>query len=124
MGWVFIRNRNGLVLSALRDVFVMTSRAEACPNIVLEAMSHGCVCISTETEPMPEFFQDSAVYYPPKNGAVLANAIQEVLLWDEAKRWKVLERAKIRASQFSWETCALKTIQELRLAVEQFHHRG
>ena len=33
--------------------FVMTSRAEACPNTALEAMSHGCRIVSTAQPPMP-----------------------------------------------------------------------
>ncbi len=43
--------------------FVMTSQIEACPNVVLEALSHGCACVSTKCSPMPEFFRDTANYY-------------------------------------------------------------
>ena len=49
------------------QAFVMTSRAEACPNTVPEAMAHGCLCVSTETRPMPEFFEGNAIYYPARN---------------------------------------------------------
>lgn len=106
------------------QAFVMTSRTEACPNVVLEAMAHGCVCISTETPPMPEFFRETAVYYPPKDGKALCNALQLILSWGDKKRLAVSERAKKRASQFSWYICADRTLKELRLAIENFALRG
>jgi len=103
--------------------FVMTSRVEACPNMVLESMANGCVSISTESTPMPEFFQDSAVYYPPKDAKVLAERILEVMSWPEDKRKEMSERAKKRASQFSWEICAQKTIEQFQIAIEEFRRK-
>jgi glycosyltransferase involved in cell wall biosynthesis len=101
------------------SVFVMTSRAEACPNIVLEAMAHGCVCISTEAPPMPEFFRDGAIYYPPKDGRMLGEAIQKALSWDNEKKFNVSKRARNRASQFSWDVCAERTVAVLAQAAER-----
>lgn len=99
-------------------VFVMTSRAEACPNIVLEAMAYGCVCISTETPPMPEFFRNTAIYYPPKNAKALAKIIETVLAWDDNQQNAMSEKAKKRAAEFSWDVCAEKTVAELEKAAE------
>jgi glycosyltransferase involved in cell wall biosynthesis len=100
--------------------FVVTSRAEACPNIALEAMAHGCVCASAETPPMPEFFKGAAVYYPPKNGEKLGETLQKVLSWGNEKRIKCSEKARIRASQFSWGVCVEKTVEELKKAITDF----
>lgn len=97
--------------------FVMTSRAEACPNIALEAMAHGCVCISTEAPPMPEFFQEVAAYYPPTNGEALSKVIQSVLSWDNERKKTMADRARQRAAQFSWDLTAEKTIEELQKAL-------
>ena len=97
--------------------FVMTSRAEACPNIVLEAIAHGCACVSTETLPMPEFFNDAAVYYPPKDSKALAKMIETVLAWDDNQRNAMSEKAKKRAAEFSWDICAEKTVAELAKAI-------
>ena len=100
------------------SAFVMTSRVEACPNIALEAMAHGCVCISTKTPPMPEFFKNAAVYYPPRDGQSLAEAIKAVLAWDDSQRKAMSEKAKRRAAAFSWDVCAEKTVAELEKAAE------
>jgi len=102
------------------DAFVVTNRAEACPNVVLEAMVHGCICVSTETPPMPELFRDVAAYYPPKDERMLSKVIQKVLSWGKEKRYEMSEQAIDRASQFSWDVCAEKTVAELKTTIENF----
>jgi len=98
--------------------FVMTSRVEACPNIALEAMSHGCISIAADNPPLPEIFGDTAVYYPPKDGKALAEAIQTVLERDDHRRKVMSVKAIKRASKFSWDVCAEKTVSVLAKAVE------
>ena len=100
------------------SIFIMTSRAEACPNIVLEAMAHGCVCISTKTPPMPEFFKNAAVYYQPRDGKALAEVIQTALTWDDDQRKTMSEKARNRAAEFSWNVCAEKTVAVLARAAK------
>lgn len=100
------------------NAFVMTSRVEACPNIVLEAMAHGCVCVSTETSPMPEFFKNAAIFYPPKDARSLARAIKDVLSLDDNQRKIMSEKARRQAARFSWDFCAEKTVAELAKALK------
>jgi glycosyltransferase involved in cell wall biosynthesis len=96
--------------------FVVTSRAEACPNLALEAMIHGAPVVSTMQEPMPEFFQDSAVYYSPRDAAELALRIDETLSTPEAARGRA-RAGRVRAEAFTWRRTADRTIQELQRAV-------
>ena len=96
----------------------MTSRVEACPNIALEAMSQGCICIAANNPPLPEFFGDAVIFYPPKDGTALAEAIQTVLARDDNQRKVMSEKAKRRAAKFSWDICAEKTVAVLAKAVE------
>ncbi|MGA1866920.1 MAG: glycosyltransferase [bacterium] len=98
-------------------VFIMTSRVEACPNIALEAMSYGCVSIVTDNKPMPEIFGDTARYYSAKDGDGLARSIQTILDWNVQLRNEASEKAKKRASEFSWDICANETIAELDTVV-------
>jgi len=98
--------------------FVMTSRVESFGMIGGEAMSHGCVCISADNPCLPELFGDAAIYYPPKDGQALAEAIQTVLTWDDNQRKTMSEKAKKRAAEFSWDVCAEKTVAVLAKAVE------
>lgn len=99
--------------------FVMTSRVESFGMIGGEAMSHGCVCISADNPCLPELFGDAAVYYPPKDGQALAEAIKSVLAWDDNQRKAMCEKARKRAVEFSWDVCAEKTVAALVKAVKQ-----
>ena len=96
--------------------FIMTSRAEACPNVVLEAMAHGCLCVSTSQPPMPEFFQESAVYYQPNRVEDLAAQLIKTLNMSERERQEQRSVAVNRATQFNWHTTANATVAQLELA--------
>ena len=106
------------VYAAMRDcdVFVMTSRAEACPNTALEAMSAGAPIVSVGHEPMPEFFGTAALYYRAGSGPALADRILDILS-GRVDRSELAARARKRASQFDWATTADLTIRQLELAL-------
>ena len=93
--------------------FVMTSRAEACPNILLEAMAHGCAIISTDCPPMPEFCGASAVYYRGGDAGVLASRLDGMADEPGGAREERRRLARELAARYSWEQTAQKTITEL-----------
>jgi glycosyltransferase involved in cell wall biosynthesis len=96
--------------------FVTTSRAEACPNVALEAMSYGCACVSVDHPPMPEFFGDAAVYYRAGDSDALADRLAS-LLGPSQDRPHLQATARARARHFDWRTTAERTITELRRAM-------
>jgi glycosyltransferase involved in cell wall biosynthesis len=96
--------------------YVTTSRAEACPNTALEAMSHGCLVISTRQAPMPEFFADAALYYHPGDDEDLAAQIRGVLAAGPQECATRREALRTRARQFQWRETADRTIEQLTLA--------
>jgi glycosyltransferase involved in cell wall biosynthesis len=104
MGWCFRH----------AGAFVMTSRMEACPNTVLEAMAHGALSISTDQEPMPEFFGDTATYYPAQDSGALAECIETTLALSLATREQKRAAARERAKSFTWERAASQTVAELQ----------
>ncbi|HSV98648.1 MAG TPA: glycosyltransferase [Sedimentisphaerales bacterium] len=97
--------------------FVMTSRVEACPNIALEAMANGSLCISTKNPPLPEMFADAAWYYPAGESRALADRIGDVLRLPHDQQEIARKRAVARAAQFSWDACCGRTIEELQKVV-------
>jgi len=99
-------------------IFVITSRVEACPNIALEAMSHGCISISADNPPLPEIFGDTAIFYSPKRYECLIGAIQTVLRWDNYKLKEISERAKEQAAKFSWDITVEKLLVNFKKAIE------
>jgi glycosyltransferase involved in cell wall biosynthesis len=98
--------------------FVMTSRAEACPNTVLEALAAGAVSVSTDHSPMPEFFGGVALYYRERDSANLAMRVNEALRLTGEDRERLSKGAMKRASRYSWEETARRTADELRYVAE------
>jgi glycosyltransferase involved in cell wall biosynthesis len=97
-------------------LFLMTSRVEACPNIALEAMSHEAFCLAADNPPLPEFFQDAALYYRPKCAEALAQTIRSALAYSPEASALLRRRAGQRAGDFTWEETTERVIQELELA--------
>ena len=98
------------------QLFLMTSRVEACPNIALEAMSHGAFCLAADNPPLPEVFQAAAIYYRPKCGEALAQAINAALAYSPEAAGLMRGRAQERAGDFAWEKTVERTVHELELA--------
>jgi glycosyltransferase involved in cell wall biosynthesis len=98
------------------QMFLMTSRVEACPNIALEAMSHGAFCLAADNPPLPEFFQKAAIYYRPKSGEALAETICEGLAYSPEAAGVLRLRARERARDFTWEETTERTVHEFELA--------
>jgi glycosyltransferase involved in cell wall biosynthesis len=95
------------------SMFVQTSRAEACPNILLEALGHGCLCISCDQPPMPELVGDAAMMYRVGNAEQLANTIMAVQAMDDATREEFKNKARLRAAEFSCDIIAEMMLQIL-----------
>jgi glycosyltransferase involved in cell wall biosynthesis len=94
--------------------FVMTSRVEACPNIALEAMAHGCACIASDNAPLPEIFGEGALYYPPKNGEALAKMVVQTTAFADVEALAKSRQVIARSKSFSWEKCAAQTVDVFR----------
>jgi len=99
--------------------FTMTSRVESFGLVALEAMAHGCNCISATSACLPEIFKDSALYYAPGNVAALEKALLEVLKRDPTEQARFKAMAVKRASLFSWDICAEKTVAALVKAAKK-----
>lgn len=99
------------------EAFVMTSRAEACPNTVLEALANGAFSLSTDHPPMPEFFGDAATYYRARSSGDLAEKLLGMLSSSSESKREMQERGRSRASIFSWDATAQSTVDELKAAI-------
>ena len=98
-------------------LFLMTSRVEACPNIALEAMSYGVLALAADNPPLPEIFQEAAVYYRPRHGEALAQVIGANLEAAREADGIMRRQAKKRAGDFTWEKTVELTLHELELAI-------
>ncbi len=99
------------------DMFVMTSRVEACPNIALEAMAAGALIVSGDNPPMPEMFGQIAHYYRLGDAVSMVRAIQATQTLSVRDQDELRSRARRRAEGFDWNTTVERTVQELRRAM-------
>jgi len=107
MSWCFYNSK----------IFLMTSRIEACPNIALEAMSHGCLCLAADNPPLPEFFGEAAIYYEARQADSLVAAVTKAVSLTPEENERRRARARGQARKFTWEKTAKLTIKEWQLAV-------
>lgn len=101
-------------------LFVQTSRAEACPNIVIESMGNGCSTVSCNFQPMPEFYQDSALYYKVGNSRDLAEKINIMLNMTPEDLNQMKYKQKKIIAKFLWDQTAKLTMESLVRAIDEF----
>jgi glycosyltransferase involved in cell wall biosynthesis len=99
--------------------FVMTSRAEACPNIVLESMAEAAPTVSTDHQPMPELLGDAALYYRERDAVHLAERLNEALAAPAGAWTEMGQRARARTSAYNWDNTARETVAELQQAIDR-----
>lgn len=93
-------------------VLLFASTCEACPNILLEYLSAGRPVLCSDAAPMPEFGGDAVRYVPPTDPDAWAKGMKE-LAGDPAARQTLADRARRRATQYSWEKTAAATLDVL-----------
>lgn len=91
---------------------VFTSFYEASPLPPMEAMACGCPVIASDIPSLRERCGDAALYCDPHNPRDIADKIH-LLLSDETLHRKLREKGLQRAKTFTWEHCALQTLQVL-----------
>jgi glycosyltransferase involved in cell wall biosynthesis len=91
------------------DLFVFPSRIEGFGLPPLEAMACGCPVISSNTSSLPEVVGDGGILIDPDDNITLTNVMVQILT-DEKYRKDLIKRGLYRASCYSWDLMAEKTI--------------
>lgn len=94
-------------------VFVYPSNYEGFGLPVLEAMQCGAPVVTTTASSLPEVAGDAALLVPPQDVEALAEAIHRILTNTQLAS-DLSKRGLEQSKQFSWQRCALETIQVYR----------
>lgn len=101
-------------------MFVFATEYEGFGLPLLEAMACGTPVITSNVSSMPEIAGDAALLVNPSNIDELSSALQTVLE-DEELRSKHQALGVKRARHFSWEKCALETIDVYKKIIGNAH---
>lgn len=96
-------------------VWVLTSRTEGLPGVVLEAMACGCVVVSTDNEGSLEILRDgeNGVIVPRDDVSGQVEAVGRVLA-DESLRKTLADGAHTTSRGFTWQRAADRMEEFLR----------
>lgn len=106
-------------LLSLFDVFVLSSTAEACPMVTLEAMAMGVPVVATDVGGVKEQIptDNHGWVVPPKEPPALASAIMEALSNSDEPLQRVYNAQERVKEKFSLHTCVEDHIDVYRSVV-------
>jgi glycosyltransferase involved in cell wall biosynthesis len=82
--------------------FVYPSLCEGFGLPLLEAMHHGCLCLSTICGASPEVSSDAALYVNPYDSDDVSRGLRRLIELPETERRALQSRARQRAATFTW----------------------
>lgn len=90
-----VRSDAPRLLSAM-DIATLSSRSEAMPLFIAEAMAAGVPCVASEVGDIPQLLGEAGYLVPPENPQALATGWHKVLALSGAERWHMVTTARER----------------------------
>jgi len=91
------------------SAFVFPSLYEGFGIPPLEAMSHDCPVVCSNTSSIPEVVGDAGEYFDPADIDSIRTALERVVTSD-SHRESLIEKGRKRLKCFSWDHCATETL--------------
>lgn len=93
--------------------YICPSEYEGFGLPIIEAMACGTIVISSNTSSLPEIGGTVPVFFDPNSLDSITEALFEVALMTDEERMARVNRGKIRASIFSWQTAKKRFIDAI-----------
>jgi glycosyltransferase involved in cell wall biosynthesis len=97
---------------------LLPSRYEGFGLPALEAMAAGCPVVASNVSALPEVTGEAALLLAPDDPSAWREAVLR-LLRDDSLRRTLVETGRERASRFTWEACATRTLAVYRRVLEK-----
>lgn len=112
---IFLKDRNDVdLITPIFDTFVLSSKSEGLPIVLLEAMACGVPCISTDVGGIAGLLEDTGgELVPPENAEALAEALNEYLNKPKKELKLIGEQARIKIIQSYNHTAMLKAYENI-----------
>lgn len=78
------------------DLFVLSSRSEAFPNVLAEAMATGVPCITTDAGDAREIIGDDSLVVPVGSADLLSNLLIKLLTFSKSELSNLGDKARNR----------------------------
>jgi len=110
---ILLGRRNDIpALLNMSDFFVLSSKYEGLPTVVIEAMACGTYVIATDCGGSAEIMGETGILVPPQNSEQLAMSLEKALNLSENDIQKNNHNARFRIEQlFSIETSVKKWLE-------------
>lgn len=95
------------------DVFCLSSRTEAFPNAVGEAMAMGLPCVATDVGDVGVLMADTGVVVPKADPDALAQGVAQLLALDPEHRKRIGERARERIRATYTMSCVRQQFERI-----------
>jgi alpha-1,3-rhamnosyl/mannosyltransferase len=103
------------VLMKAASLFCFPSHYEGFGLPPLEAAACGTPVLCSRAASLPEVLGDAAYYVDPGDDECIAHGLAQVLR-DDSLRNRLHQQGPSRAAQFTWDRCAIATLEAYRLA--------
>ena len=91
------------------SAFIFPSHYEGFGIPPLEAMSHDCPVVCSNTSSIPEVVGDAGEYFDPADTDSMRMAIERVVTSDSHRKLLIM-KGRERLKNFSWDRCAAETL--------------
>lgn len=97
---------------SLADLYLYPSNLEAFPVPITEAMACGTPIVTSDANGLREIAGDAALLVDPDDSGAIADAVFQIHSNPELRR-ELSRRGLARAQRYSWDECAVKTLDIL-----------
>ncbi|MFT3990106.1 MAG: glycosyltransferase family 1 protein [Luteolibacter sp.] len=115
----FVTDEDLRTLYTGAEMFLFPSLYEGFGLPLLESMACGTPVISSNTSSMPEVTGDAGILLPPMDEGAWVEAMRHALQRSSEQKQEASRRALDRASEFSWEKTAEKTLEAYRMCLDR-----
>jgi glycosyltransferase involved in cell wall biosynthesis len=113
----YVSNEDLSALYRLATLYVQPSLYEGFGLPLLEAMTAGCLIASSNSSSLPEIYHEGAISFNPRKLSSMEKAIKKALSLSPKEKQNQIERAKIKASTFTWSKTAKATLEVYKKAL-------